>query len=66
MITPDREINPPDDKHKTCVVCNGRTKVVPSNWDYDEDGDPEEEDLERCDECNGEGYVPIEDWEAEW
>jgi DnaJ-class molecular chaperone len=65
--TPDQPIDPPqDDKYQTCLVCNGKCKVIPKEWDYDEDGEPEEEDLEKCPHCKGEGVVEIEPWEDEW
>lgn len=62
MITPDREINPPDDKHKTCLVCNGSGRQIV----WDEEEMEQSPDYEKCDECGGEGFVPIEDWEEEW
>ncbi len=67
MNTPDREINPPDDdKYQNCIVCNGKGKVIPKDWNYDEDGEPEQEDFEKCIPCEGEGVIQIEPWEDEW
>jgi hypothetical protein len=66
LHTPDREQNEPEDKYSTCLLCNGSGRVIPKDWNYDEDGEPEEEDKERCCDCKGEGQVENEPWEHEW
>jgi hypothetical protein len=66
LHTPDREQNEPEDKYTDCLCCNGTGKVIPENWDEEEDGEPTEKDKEKCMPCNGEGKVEIEDWENEW
>lgn len=63
MITPDREINPPDDdKYQTCIVCKGKGRII--TWDDDEG--EQTPDYEKCSDCDGEGVVKIEPWEEEW
>lgn len=64
LHTPDRELNPPDDKWKDCIMCKGTGKV----FDYPNETDDVEDDSEliNCDKCKGEGVVECENWEDEW
>lgn len=61
LHTPDREINPPNDKprYKTCENCVGEGKIMIEV----ESEDPNEDfdyDTDTCSVCKGDGVVPID------
>jgi DnaJ-class molecular chaperone len=59
LFTPDREINPPEDKNMVkCWDCNGNGEIV--EWDEDDEPYPV-----KCPTCSGTGELEEED-EDEW